>query len=281
MLKHLLIKNYALIEKLEMEPAPELNIITGETGAGKSIMLGAIGLLLGNRSDTKVLFNENEKCIIEATFDLTSYQLKQFFEEEEIEYDNVCFLRREISATGKSRAFINDTPVNLEQLRKLGSQLMDVHSQHETLLLGNSNFQTNILDVYASNTNLLNQYKACFKVYHQKLKDFQEIQKFASESGKEHEFNTYLLKELVEADLQISEQEKLEEELKLLENSEEIKSKLHFILHALFNSENAIITSLQLSEKYLNQLVQYSANFENLHSRLNSSLIELKDVAEE
>jgi DNA repair protein RecN (Recombination protein N) len=152
MLIDLKIKNYALIEQLEMNPSPVLNIITGETGAGKSIMLGAIGLLLGNRADSKLLFNQAQKCVIEGVFDISQYNLKEVFTTEDLDFDEQCILRREISPSGKSRAFVNDTPVTLDVLRKIGENLMDIHSQHDTLQLGDTSFQLNILDIYAGNT---------------------------------------------------------------------------------------------------------------------------------
>src|SRR5882672_4228472 len=158
MLIHLSIKNYALIRQLELQPSASLNVITGETGAGKSIMLGAIGLLLGNRADVKALWNENEKCITEGTFDISSYALNGLFDEENIDYENQTIIRREISPAGKSRAFINDTPVTLEVMRKIGSRLMDIHSQHETLELGNRLFQLHLIDTFASNQSLRKAY---------------------------------------------------------------------------------------------------------------------------
>jgi DNA repair protein RecN (Recombination protein N) len=154
MLTHLIIKNYALIKQLELSPSPRLNVITGETGAGKSIMLGAIGLLLGNRADTKALWDENEKCITEGTFDLSSYKLRSLFESEDLDYQDHTTIRREISPNGKSRAFINDTPVTLEVMRKIGNRLMDIHSQHETLELGNKSFQLELVDSFAANATI-------------------------------------------------------------------------------------------------------------------------------
>ena len=158
MLKHLTIKNYALIKHLEVSPSGHLNVVTGETGAGKSIMLGAIGMLMGNRADTKVLWDEEDKCVVEGVFDIKNYKLKTFFKNEDLDYDDQTVIRREISAGGKSRAFINDTPVTLEVMRKLGGLLMDVHSQHETLQLGNQMFQLQLIDAYADNSNLREGY---------------------------------------------------------------------------------------------------------------------------
>src|SRR5687767_14809437 len=165
MLKHLTIRNYALIKHLEMEPSSHLNVITGETGAGKSIMLGAIGLLMGNRADTKVLWDENEKCVIEGQFNIKNYKLKSLFKAEDLDYDDLTVIRREISPGGKSRAFINDTPVTLEVMRKLGNLLMDIHSQHETLQLGNQSFQLQLIDAYAENQSLRDQYQEAWTAF--------------------------------------------------------------------------------------------------------------------
>src|SRR5687768_1822234 len=165
MLKHLTIKNYALIRHLEMEPSGSLNVITGETGAGKSIMLGALGLLMGNRADTKVLWDEEDKCIIEGVFNIRDYKLKSMFRTEDLDYDDQTVIRREISPGGKSRAFINDTPVTLEVMRKIGSVLMDIHSQHETLQLGNQFFQLQLIDTYAENNTLRDQYQEAWQSF--------------------------------------------------------------------------------------------------------------------
>lgn len=281
MVKHLLIKNYALIQNLEIEPSKELNIITGETGAGKSIMLGAIGLLLGNRADTKALFNENEKCIIEATFDISTYDLKALFEEQEIDYDANCIIRREINASGKSRAFINDTPVTLEILKKWGAYLMDIHSQHETLLLGNSDFQINIVDAYAKNASLLAEYKNLFREYRKKEATYKELVNTSSQAKKELDYNMFLLNELKEVGLMAGEQEGLEQELKLLENAEDIKIKLNSIVFCLSNSDGAVIPILKSSEKTLSQLAPFSKNLEGLFERMKGALIELKDICNE
>jgi DNA repair protein RecN (Recombination protein N) len=282
MLSHLVIKNYALIRHLEISPSRELNIITGETGAGKSIMLGAIGLMLGNRADTKVLFDENEKCIIEGTFNITGYDLKSFFEEADIDYEEDCIIRREISANGKSRAFINDTPVNLDVLKKWGSSLVDVHSQHETLLLGNANFQISILDAFAGNKNLLAEYRNFFKEYKILQAEYEDITSKAAEEKKQLDYNSYLLNELTEATLEEGEQEKKEEDLKVLENAEHIKSKLDVANSILSGgTDRDVVTQLLEARKQLDQISNLSANYELLRQRLQSSLIELKDIAAE
>lgn len=282
MLSHLVIKNYALIRHLEISPCGELNIITGETGAGKSIMLGAIGLMLGNRADTKVLFDENEKCVIEGTFNISGYDLESFFEEADIDYESECIIRREISANGKSRAFINDTPVNLDVLKKWGSSLVDVHSQHETLLLGNAHFQISILDAFAGNKNLLVEYRNLFKEYKNIQAQYEEITSKAAEEKKQLDYNSYLLKELVEASFVEDEQEKKEEALKVLENAEHIKSKLDTAYTILSGgTDRDLITQLQEARKQLDQISSLSTQYESLRARLQSALIELKDIAAE
>jgi DNA repair protein RecN (Recombination protein N) len=281
MLKNLLIRNYALISKLEMSPSSDLNIVTGETGAGKSIMLGAVGLLLGNRADTKVLLNPEEKCVIEGTFDISQYKLKNIFEEEELDYDQQCIIRREISPQNKSRAFVNDTPVTLDVLKKLGVNLMDVHSQHETLLLGNTLFQIRIIDAYAKNQNISDAYKELFRKHAELNKKYEELVKTSEEAHRQLDYNNFQLNELSEASLTSGEQEKLEEELKLLENSEDIKSKLNLALQLLSGEGNSVNPNLRMVEKYLEQLSPFSKTYEDLKQRLSAALIELKDVASE
>jgi len=281
MLSHLVIKNYALIKHLEINPTKGLNVITGETGAGKSIMLGAIGLMLGNRADTKVLFDENEKCIIEGAFDVSGYDLKSFFEEADIDFDNECIIRREINANGKSRAFINDTPVNLDVLKKWGSSLVDIHSQHETLLLGNANFQITIVDAFAGNKNLLVEYRKAFKQYKALQAEYEEISAKAAEDKKQLDYNNYLYKELSEASLQEGEQEEKEASLKVLENAEFVKSKLANAYALLSGDSVDIITQLQEVRKQVEQISTLSGSYETLRERIQSALIELKDVAAE
>ncbi len=278
MLKNLLIRNYVLISELELQPSSELNIVTGETGAGKSIMLGALGLLLGNRADVKVLFNEEEKCIIEGAFDISEYDIEDLFKEEDLDYEALCLVRREIAPSGKSRAFVNDTPVNLDFLKKLGQRLMDVHSQHETLMLGASSFQIGIVDAFAGNKTLLAEYKKLYKEFKDKEAELVEVTRQAEESSKQQDFNTFLLSELEEAGLQNGEQEKLEEDLKLLENSEEIKSKLNQMVSILSESDQASIAVLQTVNKLFDGIVKYSPSYEKLRERFQSIVIELKDI---
>jgi len=281
MLSHLLIKNYALIEQLEMTPSTALNIITGETGAGKSIMLGAIGLLLGNRADTKVLYNPAEKCVIEGTFDIAGYVIETIFEEEDLDYDRSCVVRREISPSGKSRAFVNDTPVNLETLRRVTSQLMDIHSQHDSVLLGSNEFQLQIVDTYAQNDELQRRYRADYRTYRQQQEAYDRLRSEASTMKKEFDYNQFLYEELAKLNLQAEEQEQLEQELTVLENAEEIRERLQLAYDYLDNAEQSVVVFLKNVVSGLNSIVKLSDQFEPLRDRAQSALIELRDLAGE
>ena len=281
MLSHLLIKNYALIDELELMPDRELNIITGETGAGKSIMLGAIGLLLGNRADTRVLYNPEQKCIIEGTFGVSGYIIEQIFEEEELDYSATCIVRREISVSGKSRAFVNDTPVNLETLRRVTSQLMDIHSQHDSVLLGSNEYQLEIVDTYAQNDNLLRIYNADYQTYRTHKNQYDQLQAEAASMRKEFDYNNFLYEELVKAQLQPDEQESLEQELTILENAEDIKERLQLAYEYLDNTEQSVIDFLKSTVSNLAYISKLSNQYEQLQQRAQSSLIELRDLADE
>ncbi len=281
MLQHLVIKNYALIQQLEMNPSAHLNIITGETGAGKSIMVGAVGLLLGNRADTKALYNEEEKCVVEGTFDLGEYDLKTFFEKQDLDYSEQTIIRREISPSGKSRAFVNDVPVTLDILKELGSNLMDVHSQHDTLQLASNAFQLSIIDAYACTQPLLEKYQQLYSKYKKAEKAFKSLENEAKELRKEADYNTFLLEELEKLQLKADEQDKLEEELNLLENAEEVKLKLNQALQVLDQDETSGIKNIHQSTQILIQLSRFSEKYRNLAERLESCLIEMRDIAEE
>jgi len=281
MLVHLSIKNYALIRQLELQPSALLNVITGETGAGKSIMLGAIGLLLGNRADVKALWNENEKCVTEGTFDISSYSLKDIFEEENIDYEDQTIIRREISPAGKSRAFINDTPVTLEVMRKIGGRLMDVHSQHETLELGRQYFQLELIDSFADNIKIKNAFSNSWKEYLKASSNYSELLAESQALKQEADFVKFQLDELVKADLKIGEQEKLESELSVLEHAEEIKAKLTSILNQLGQSEFSVTSSLNSIKNEFQAIASYSKDYENLFQRLESARIELNDIQDE
>ncbi|MDQ1086826.1 DNA repair protein RecN [Siphonobacter sp. SORGH_AS_1065] len=281
MLSNLLIQNYALIETLELSPSGGLNIITGETGAGKSILLGAIGMLRGNRADTKVLWDPNQKCIIEGQFDISGYFIKSIFEEEEIDYDTTCIIRREISPSGKSRAFVNDTPVNLETLRRIGSELMDVHSQHDSILLGSQEYQLQLVDTYAQNSSLLEAYKTQFSDFRKKREAYDRLQAEAKDIRKEFDYNSFLLEELSKARFQENEQSELEKELTTLENAEEIKQKLIAATGYLNDPEQSILGWMQSVVGHLNTISGYNSVYASLRDRVQSCLIELKDVVVE
>jgi DNA repair protein RecN (Recombination protein N) len=281
MLTHLTIKNYALIRHLELEPSPHLNVITGETGAGKSIMLGAIGLLMGNRADTKVLWDEQEKCVIEGSFDIRNYKLKTFFKTEDLDYDDTTVIRREISPGGKSRAFINDTPVTLEVLRGMGSLLMDVHSQHETLQLGNQTFQLQLIDAYAQNTTIRETYAEAWRSYQKAKKAFETLSAEAETLRQESDYIKFQLEELLKAELVENEQESLESELKVMEHAEEIKNRFNSIIESLNRSEYNVQRGLSDARTQLQHIVGYSSAYETLFQRLESVRIELEDIADE
>jgi len=281
MLTHLLIKNYALIKHLEMEPSPHLNVITGETGAGKSIMLGAINLLMGTRADTKVLWNQEEKCITEGVFEIEPYHLKKVFETEELDYHHQAVIRREISPNGKSRAFINDTPVTLDVLRRIGTRLMDVHSQHETLELGNRIFQLQLIDTYAANQKLRDEYNLVWKDYAALIKEYEALQAEATILRQEDDFLQFQLTELVKADLEEEEQEALESEMKIQEHAEDIKTKFNQIIQQIGEGEFSVRSVLTSVRFLLNSVSSYSPAYAQLLQRLESLKIELEDISSE
>ncbi len=281
MLALLTIKNYALIRHLEIRPSQKLTVITGETGAGKSIMLGAIALLLGNRADTRVLWDESEKCIAEGTFDISSYRLKNLFDDHNLDYSDQTVIRREISPGGKSRAFINDTPVTLEVMRKIGARLMDVHSQHETLELGTHRFQLSLIDSYAGNTSLLSEYQQAWKKYLQSKRNYDEL---LAESGRlksEYDFIKFQLDELQKASLHENEQEELESSLKISEHGEDIKTRLNQLLTMLGQAESSVQSVLSESVSLLQPIRSYSTKYEQIAQRLESLRIELNDIFNE
>jgi len=281
MLKHLTIRNYALIRFLEMEPSAHLNVITGETGAGKSIMLGAIGLLMGNRADTKVMWDENEKCVIEGVFNIKSYKLKSFFRDKDLDYADDTVIRREISPGGKSRAFINDTPVTLETMRRLGNLLMDIHSQHETLELGNQSFQLQLIDSYSENHGIRGAYEQAWKTFQSAKKKFDELTREASILREEADYTRFQLEELTKAALIENEQEGLEKELKIMEHAEEIKSRFNSVLQLLHDTEFSAHHTLAEIRNHLLAVSAYSGSYENLYQRLESLRLELEDITAE
>lgn len=281
MLRHLLIKNYALIRLLEFSPSAHLNAITGETGAGKSIMLGAIGLLTGNRADTRVLWDEQEKCITEGTFDIRPYGLQDFFEQENLDYADQTIIRREISPGGKSRAFINDTPVTLDVLKRLGNQLLDIHSQHETLELGNLRFQLKLVDAFAGHEDLLKNYATAWSAYTSARQHLEELEHRARALREEADFINFQLEELRRASLEEGEQERWEAELKIMEHAEEIKSKLQALILSLSQSDFAALNNLREARQLLQSISAFGKDYENLLQRLISTQTELADIAAE
>jgi DNA repair protein RecN (Recombination protein N) len=281
MLKHLLIRNYALIEQLELAPNIALNIITGETGAGKSIMLGAIGLLLGQRADGKVVAGNTDKCVVEATFNIAGYNLENFFTDQDLDFAEETLIRREISAAGKSRIFINDVPTTLDIAKTLGGFLIDIHSQHDTLQLGTGNYQLQLLDNYAGNLIERTNYIAAFQKFKEAETKLNQLETIAKRDRKELDFNLFQLTELQQASLKANEQEELEQELSLLENGEEIKSKLAELVLLFEEGEFPIIAQLKASTQLLLKLGQYQAQFKTLAERAESTLIELRDIYDE
>ena len=278
MLTQLTIKNYALIHHLELRPSPQLTVITGETGAGKSIMLGAVGLLLGNRADTKVLWDESEKCIAEGTFEIKSYKLKNLFDEEDLDYADQTVIRREISPQGKSRAFINDTPVTLEVLRKIGGRLMDVHSQHETLELGTHRFQLALIDSYAGNASLLAEVQEIWKTFQQAKNTFEALTAESERLKNEYDFVKFQLDEIQKAAFDENEQEKLESNLKVSEHGEDIKTRLNQLINMLDQTESSVQSVLSDSINLIQPVRAYAPSYESLTRRLESLRIELKDI---
>ncbi|HEX5167908.1 MAG TPA: DNA repair protein RecN [Cyclobacteriaceae bacterium] len=281
MLRSITIKNYALIKQLEMNPSSGLSVITGETGAGKSIMLGALGLLMGNRADTKVLWDETEKCVTEGVFDIADYKLEKVFKHEDLDYDDQTVLRREISPNGKSRAFINDTPVTLDVMRRMGSLLMDIHSQHEILLLGNRQFQLNLIDAYAGNQTSLENYTASWLDFLRAKKAHETLTLQAESLRQEADYVSFQLDELEKAELEENEQESLESNLKVMEHAEEIKSKLQQSLELLSRSDYATRSTLAEARTQVSSLASYGQVYAQLHSRIESLLIELDDILNE
>lgn len=281
MLQKLLIKNYALIKELDITPSAGLNTITGETGAGKSIMLGAVGLLIGKRADTKVLYEEDKKCVVEGVFQIEDYALKPFFIAEELDYEAECVIRREISASGKSRAFVNDTPVTLDVLKKLGSHLMDIHSQHETLLLGDQDFQLQLIDAYGQTQLLLQEYQSVYAQYSTAKKELKKFTEASADLKQEKDYNQFLFDELDKAQLKPNEQEELENSLEILENGEFIQQKLAEAYAALDQSEFAVNVLMHEAVEALKTLQNFSPAYKELFERLNSAFIEAQDIAKE
>jgi DNA repair protein RecN (Recombination protein N) len=279
MLKKLSINNYILINSLDMEFGDGFTAITGETGAGKSILVGALSLILGQRADTDVLLNKDEKCVIEGLFSVKSYGLEGFFNENDLDYEESCLLRREINKQGKSRAFINDTPVNLPVLKILGERLVDIHSQHQTLMLNTSGFQMAILDNYAGNALRLEEYRNAYGDYSSMKAELDALLDKESELRTEEDYLKFQYAELEAAALSADEYGILEDELKVLGNAEEIKAKLFSVNQLLASSENNLLDKLQQIIGETGRLTEFHAGLADLHNRLNSLGIELSDIS--
>lgn len=281
MLTRLSVKNYALIESLEFCPGKGFNIITGETGAGKSILLGALGLVLGNRADTQALRNPDEKCVIEAEFRELTPAINSLLQQQELDAGEELILRREILPNGKSRAFINDTPVNLNQLREIGDLLVDIHSQHETLLMNAAEFQLAVVDDFARNRDELIQYQKLYKTYKDARARLQQLTEAENKSLVERDYHEFLLNELLEARLREGEQTELEQEHETLSHAEEISLKIRQILNILENEETGVLQALASQVSEFNYLGKFKPSLAELATRYESVLVELKDIHHE
>ena len=281
MLHTLYIQDYALIRQLEICFEQGFSVITGETGAGKSVMLGALGLLLGQRADTKAIRTGASKCVIEAHFLLEDNLLQSFFEENELEFETECILRREVYASGKSRAFINDTPVQLSQMKELGEQLIDIHSQHQNLLLSKEDFQLGVLDIVAGNGALLNTYRQDFRRWKQRKQELQDLLVQIAQDKADEDYVQFQYNQLEEAALQEGEQEELEQEAEMLNHAEEIKSGLYRAGQILSSEDGGLLAELRDSKSALQSILSVYPAASELFDRLESSYIELEDIAQE
>ncbi|MES2381716.1 MAG: DNA repair protein RecN [Bacteroidota bacterium] len=281
MLQKLNIKNYAIIKQVDIEFHKNFNIITGETGAGKSILMGALGLILGDRADAKSIMTDEDKCVIEAQYFIKSYKLKPYFSANELDYDDVCIVRREITSNGKSRAFINDTPVTLNQLKDLGSLLIDIVSQHETLALNDNAFQLSVIDAIADHEDVLNNYKNNFQQYKKAEKYLAELMEREAKSKQDEDYFQFILNELVEANLQENEQQELELQLSILSNAEQIKEATYNAYAGLDVAEQNIIDQLRAIKNTITPVAKHNILIVDLAQRVEQSIVELKDIAAE
>ena len=282
MLKQLYIKNFTLIDELNISLYPGFSVITGETGAGKSIILGAIGLLLGNRADSKAIKAGRDRCVIEAHFDLSRYGMQKFFDDHDIDYDaDDTIIRRELTAAGKSRAFINDTPVPLTRMRELGEQLVDIHSQHQNLLLQKEDFQLNVVDIIAQDADQLKVYQKEYYAYRKAKELLEELKAEIAKNRENEEFMRFQHKELDDANLQEGELEQLEQEAETLSHSEDIKTALYEADNALSGEDDSILDKLKNATHQLENICDVYPSMADVAGRMQSSYIELKDIAQE
>ena len=281
MLKQLSINNYALINQLSIDFSSGLSIITGETGAGKSILLGALGLVLGNRADLSSLKDTSRKCIVEAKLAISNYSLEDFFDEVDLDYEAETIIRREILPSGKSRAFVNDTPVTLSVLNELRSKLIDVHSQHQTMQLSDTNFQFSILDALAKNGERIASYKRGYQQLNQLKKELSELEQQQREANQQYDYNLHLFKELEEAKILVDEQEELETTLEKLNNIEDIKLNLSEALEISINEEIGVQNLLNTLENRLSKIADFSKEYQEISGRITSVKIEIDDIVAE
>ncbi|MCC6723403.1 MAG: DNA repair protein RecN [Saprospiraceae bacterium] len=281
MIKRLSVRNYAIIEELEIKFPEGLTIITGETGAGKSILLGALGLIMGERADSKSLYNEAEKCVIEGVFDVSPYDLKEFFEENDVDFEKECVVRRELTPSGKSRAFVNDTPVTLDVLRQLTGALVDLHLQFDTLDIHNVSFQLRMVDALAGNKPLLVEYQAAYRIFTQNKKRLAQMREQNARSAQDLEFLNFQIAEFLKADLVEGEQEQLEAERDSLTHAEEIKRNLAAAFHHISDGEMPLTGQLNDVLRSISEVKKYHPAIPDLHRRLESLSLELDDLAGE
>ncbi|MDQ1332516.1 MAG: repair protein RecN, partial [Bacteroidota bacterium] len=279
MLVKLYVQNYALIKDLDVELEDGLTIITGETGAGKSILLGALSLILGTRADSSVLLEKNEKCVVEGTFKIEEYDLSEFFSINELDYEPVTNLRREINPAGKSRAFINDTPVTINMMKELGDKLIDIHSQHQTLMLHDNSFQLNVIDSFAGISKLKTDYKKIYSIYRKLKNEFFEARGKADRNKTDLEYFQFQLTQLEEAKLVAGEQEELEKEQELLSHAEEIKLGLSSASTLFSSDSSSILILLREARMNLGKVKDFLPRGEEMYARTESSYIELNDLA--
>src|SRR5580658_9369702 len=282
MLKRLQISNYAIIDEIDVEFSRHSNVVTGETGAGKSILMGALSLILGDRADTSVLLEGDRKCVVEGIFAAGGYaDVMAFFRANDLDIEEEVVIRREIAPSGKSRAFVNDTPVNLEQLRKLGSMLVDLHRQFDTLELGESDFQREVLDALAGQLAVVEEYRALYRGWQSAAKELAALEERQAQSNKELDYNKFLLDELSEAGFREQELEDLDQEMKLLSHSEGIKTVLSKVYYELKEGEQPILQQLRSLQQSMAAFSAYHNGLSALADRMASVQIELQDIAEE
>ena len=278
MLRHLYISQFAIIDSLDLDIASGFNVITGQTGAGKSIIMGALALVMGERADYKSIRNGASKCVVEATFDITSSNIRFLFDDLDLDYAEECIIRREITANGKSRAFINDTPVNQQQLRAVSAKLIDIHSQHENLLLNNSLFQMQVVDAVAQNAPAIEAYKSAYNRFNSLKKELATLQESAEKLRAEKDYNQFQFNQLQEAAVGADEQELLEAELDKLAHIEDIKYNLQ-LADSILSNDDAAIAQLKTAEQSLGKISDFDKDIASIYERINSVVIELKDVA--